>query len=153
MSKGIIFSKKDGSKLKIGIVTAEWNRAITGPLFDACNKALQDSGVKAEHIFAIDVPGSFELPLGAKYLIDTHGVDAVVCLGCLVKGETMHFEYIAEAVSHGIMNLGLDTGIPVVFGVLACLTEAQAIARSTGDNNHGYGWGKTAVEMALLKNI
>ena len=94
-------------------------------------------------------PGAFELPLGAQRLIKNKKVDAVVTLGCLYKGETLHFEYATEAPAHGLMRVGLDTGKPVVFGVLPCLNEKQAQARSSGDNNHGYGWGMTAVEMAL----
>lgn len=83
-------------------------------------------------------------------------VDAVICLGCLVKGSTMHFEYISEAVTQGIMNLQLTTGIPVIFGVLTCLNEDQALIRAGYDvgankgHNHGLDWGSTAVEMALL---
>jgi 6,7-dimethyl-8-ribityllumazine synthase len=78
-------------------------------------------------------------------------VDAVICAGVLIKGDTMHFEYICDAVSKGIMNVGINTNMPVVFGVLTCLTEEQVVARSSGDSNHGYDWGKTAVEMALLR--
>jgi 6,7-dimethyl-8-ribityllumazine synthase len=79
-------------------------------------------------------------------------VDAVITAGVLIKGDTMHFEYISDAVSKGIMNVGIQTNIPVVFGVLTCLTEEQVKQRSSDDNNHGYDWGKTAVEMALLRS-
>ena len=78
-------------------------------------------------------------------------MDAVICAGVLIKGDTMHFEYICDAVSKGIMNVGIQTNLPVVFGVLTCLDEEQVRKRSSGDNNHGYDWGKTAVEMALLR--
>ena len=101
----------------------------------------------------LEVPGSYELVFGAKHLIDSASVHAVVCLGTLIKGETMHFEYIADAVTQGIMRLNVESGVPVIFGVLTCLTEAQARARAIGDNNHGVAWGKTAVEMALLKKF
>mmetsp|Transcript_21336 Transcript_21336/g.32029 ORF Transcript_21336/g.32029 Transcript_21336/m.32029 type:complete len:120 (+) Transcript_21336:488-847(+) len=79
-------------------------------------------------------------------------VDAVICAGVLIKGDTMHFEYICDAVSKGLMNVGIQTNLPVVFGVLTCLDEEQVKKRSSGDNNHGYDWGKTAVEMALLRS-
>lgn len=151
MSKGVTFKNSDGSNLRIGIVKAMWNHELTDSLFDGCKKAILETGVKEENIVALDVPGSYEVVLGAKHLIDTARVDAVVCLGTLIKGETMHFEYIADAVTSGIMRLNLDTGVPVIFGVLTCLTEEQARVRAIGGNNHGVPWGKTAVEMALLK--
>ena len=98
----------------------------------------------------IRVPGSYELPFGAKRLLDTKRFEAVVVLGCLLKGETMHFEYIAEAVTQGIMRLNLDYGVPVIFGVLTCLAEAQAKERARSDgHNFGYIFGRSAVAMAL----
>lgn len=97
------------------------------------------------------MPGSFELPLAAKFLAMSGTVDAIICAGVLIKGDTMHFEYIADTVSKGIMNVGIQTNLPIVFGVLTCLNEEQVKKRSSGDNNHGYDWGKTAVEMALLR--
>jgi len=98
------------------------------------------------------VPGAYELPFAARLLALSGTVDAVICVGVLVKGDTSHFEYISEAVSQGIMNVGLQTNVPVIFGVLTCQTDEQVTKRSTGKNNHGIGWGKTAVEMALLRN-
>lgn len=151
MSKGISFEQKDGSGLRIGVAVARWNGAITRSLREGCERALLESGVRQEDIVVQEAPGSFELPLAAKRLMETDAPDAVVALGCLIKGDTMHFECIALAVSQGLMRIQLETGIPVIFGVLACLTEAQAIARSAGDNNHGYSWGKTAIEMAFYK--
>ncbi len=150
MSKGITFDTKNGSGLKIGIVVARWNSEITFALRDGCVQALTDAGVERGDIVIREVPGSYEVVYGAKLLIE-QGADAVVAIGCLIKGETMHFEYICEAVTQGIMRLNVEKSTPVIFGVLACLSEEQAIARSTGDNNHGYGWGQSAVEMALLK--
>eukprot|EP00611_Tribonema_gayanum_P021857 TRINITY_DN4297_c0_g4_i2.p3 TRINITY_DN4297_c0_g4~~TRINITY_DN4297_c0_g4_i2.p3 ORF type:complete len:150 (-),score=40.37 TRINITY_DN4297_c0_g4_i2:354-803(-) len=97
------------------------------------------------------VPGAYELPLAARFLALSQTVDSIVCLGCLIKGETMHFEYIADAVSSGLMQVGLSTTCPTVFGVLTTLDEAQAKSRSEGENNHGVGWGMTAVEMGLLR--
>lgn len=150
MSKNTIeFPKVNGKNLRIGIVVARWNFAITKGLLEGCVRALKETGVQYKNVQIIEVPGSFELPLAAQNLIKTKKVDAVVVLGCLIKGETMHFEYIAEATAQGLMRVNLDTGKPVVFGVLTCLTEKQAKARSVGENNHGYGWGMTAVEMVL----
>lgn len=151
MTKGIEFKVSDGNKLKIGIARSRWNSFITDPLVENCKKALLECGVSPENIFELSVPGAYETPLAAKKLIDNQKVDAVVCLGSLIKGETMHFEYIAEAVTNGIMKLNLETGIPVIFGILTCLNEDQAIERSSGKLNSGYEWGMTAVEMALIK--
>lgn len=150
MGKGIKFPRLDGAAIRIGIVKARWNAGVTDALDAGCRAALRECGVKEDNIFSLEVPGSFETVFGAKELIEKKRVDAVICLGVLIKGETMHFEYLCSAVSEGIMRLGLDTGVPVVFGILTCLTEAQARARAVGENNHGIGWGKTTVEMALL---
>jgi 6,7-dimethyl-8-ribityllumazine synthase len=150
MSKGITFPSVDGKEFTIGVVKAMWNSDITDPLYEGCLRALRDCHVPEDKIVTLEVPGSFELPYGALTLIEKRAVDAVVCLGVLIKGETMHFEYISEAVAHGIQNLSLDSGVPVIFGVLTCLNESQAVARSQGDNNHGYGWGMSAVTMAKI---
>ncbi len=148
--KGITFPDLDGSKLKIGIAVARWNKHITKELLAGCKQALLECNVSEENIMVLETPGTYELPYSAQQLIKKHNADAVVCLGTLIKGETMHFEYIAEAVTQGIMDINLAHDVPVIFGVLTCLTEEQAMSRATGDNNHGYGWGKSAVEMALL---
>lgn len=145
----IDFPKLNGKNIKIGVVVARWNTEITMGLTESCFHALKDSGVQKKNISIIEVPGSFELPVAAQQLFKKDKVDVVIALGCLIKGETMHFEYIADAVANGLMRVSLDTGKPVVFGVLTCLNEKQAKARSTGENNHGYGWGMTALEMAL----
>lgn len=152
MSKGVMFEKKDGSQLKIGIAVSRWNSEITFSLLGKCQEALSESGVKEKNIFVVEVPGAYELPFAVDHLIKTEKPDAIICFGCLIKGESMHFEYIAEAVTQGIMNLNLSRGVPVIFGVLTCMNEEQARARSGNNkNNHGYAWGQTAVEMGLLK--
>lgn len=148
--KGIIFSDLNGSSLKIGIAVARWNSHITSKLVGGCKSALKEFSVLDENIIIIETPGSYELPFVAQQLIKKDFVNAVVCLGTLIKGDTMHFEYIAQAVTQGIMDINLAHDIPVIFGILTCLSEDQALERATGDNNHGYGWGKSAVEMALV---
>lgn len=150
--KGITFGQLDGSNLHIGIVRAKWNDVVTGGLFEGCENALLESNVKKENIYVLRVPGSFEVVAGAKFLLETQKLDAIVCLGALIKGETMHFEFLGEAVAKGIMELNTRYSTPVIFGVLTCFTEDQAIVRSSGENNHGIGWGLTAVEMGLLRN-
>jgi len=152
MSKALSVKQMDGSGLKIGIVVSRWNEEVTSVLQKRCEQALRDSGVKKSNIFIVHAPGSFELPLAAKKMIGAKKVDAVVCLGCLIKGETMHFEYIAMAVSQGIMNVGLETGVPAIFGVLACLDVKQAKERAfEKGRDFGYEWGLSAVEAGLLK--
>jgi 6,7-dimethyl-8-ribityllumazine synthase len=141
----------DGSQMRIGIIRARWNNEHVTDLVDGCKRALKESKVDDDNIFETSVPGSFELPMAARFLALSGTVDAIVTIGVLIKGETMHFEYIADSVAKGIMNIGIQTTTPVIFGVLTCLNEAQVKARSRGDNNHGYDWGKTAVEMALLR--
>lgn len=152
MKEDTTFASLDGSGLTIGIAVSRWNGTVTDALLHACKKGLLESGVSESAIHVLSVPGSYEVVYGAKRLIEDATVDAVIAIGCLIKGETLHFEYIAEAVSHGIMQLSLEKNIPIIFGILACLTEAQAMERSTGSKNHGALWGKTAIEMALLRH-
>ena len=142
--------KLNGEGLCIGICSTKWNKEIVGALVEGCSMELKAQGVS--EIVSIQVPGSYELPFGAKRLIEASNVDAVVCIGCLIKGDTMHFEYIAEAVTQGIMQLNLETGVPVLFGVLTCLTEEQARKRAGfGGHNHGIEWAQSVIEMASLK--
>ncbi len=117
---------------------------------DDAVQALHVCGVTKRNITIMEVPGSYELVYGAKVLVQSK-CDAVVALGVLVKGDTMHFEYIAEAVANGLMRLNIDSGTPVLFGVLTCLTQKQAEERSVGKKNHGYNWGLSAVHMARIK--
>ena len=148
----VAFSDLDGTDIRVGIIRTRWNDEHVTNLVDGAKKALKECKVDEDNIFETSVPGSFELPLAAKLLAMSGTVDAIITAGVLIKGDTMHFEYICDAVSKGIMNVGINTNTPVVFGVLTCLTEEQVVARSSEGNNHGYDWGKTAVEMALLKN-
>mmetsp|Transcript_17368 Transcript_17368/g.21370 ORF Transcript_17368/g.21370 Transcript_17368/m.21370 type:complete len:162 (-) Transcript_17368:1586-2071(-) len=153
--KGLSASKTEvsGQGLTIGIVNTRWNDKIINALKEGCKSELQRLHVK--EIVELEVPGAYELPFAASQLIKKRSVDAVVCIGCLIKGETMHFEYICEAVSQGIMRLGIDSGIPVIFGVLTCMNDEQALARAGliegRSHNHGIEWGTTAVEMAQLR--
>lgn len=148
--KGIDFPQLDGSGLRVGLVVARWNSELTYSLRDAAVRALKDCGMVDDSILIQEVPGSYELVYATKMMIEKGNVDAVICIGVLIKGETMHFEYISDAVGRGIMELNLSGSVPVVYGVLNCITEQQARARSTSGNNHGYWWGKTAIEMAKL---
>lgn len=143
----------DGSKMRIGIIRTRWNDEHVQNLVSGIKTALKECNVDDANVFETSVPGSFELPMASRFLALSGTVDAIVATGVLIKGDTMHFEFIADAVAKGLMNVGLQTSTPVVFGVLTCNTEQQVKDRSSGTskNNHGYDWGKTAVEMALLR--
>ncbi|KAL3423989.1 6,7-dimethyl-8-ribityllumazine synthase [Phlyctema vagabunda] len=172
--------KHDGSDLRIGIVHARWNTTIIEPLVTGTKTTLLASGVKESNITVQSVPGAWELfsasqiqstttsSLGAGDLLSasttdltslpasssTAPFDAIIAIGVLIKGETMHFEYIAESVSQGLMRVQLDTGVPLIFGLLTVLNEDQALARAgvtSGSHNHGEDWGAAAVELGVKR--
>lgn len=116
--------------IKIGIVVSEWHPEITEALYRGAEKVLLENRIKKENIIRKNVPGSFELPLGAQLLTDK--TKAVICLGCVIKGETDHYDFICDAVANGIMNVGLKANLPVSFGVLTTATLEQAQARAGG---------------------
>jgi 6,7-dimethyl-8-ribityllumazine synthase len=130
---------------------SRFNEEITTGLLAGARRALADGAVRDEDVTIVHVPGAFELPVTALRLAETGRYDAVICVGCLIKGETMHFEYIASAASHGIMQASVASGVPVAFGLLTALTDEQAIERS-GNNTENKGWeaGHAAIEMATL---
>ena len=141
----------DGSGCRFAIVTARFNPEITEGLLRGARAALTRAGVADGDITVVRVPGAFELPVAAKKLAESRRYDAVIALGCLIKGETMHFEYIASAASHGIMQVATTTGVPVAFGLLTALTDAQAAERAGDDDaNKGREAALAAVEMATL---
>ena len=135
-----------------GIVVAEWNAAITHALYEGCFDTLIKHGAKAENIHTIQVPGSFELPTGARLMAVKYKLDAVICLGCVIKGETKHDEYISNAVAMGLINLSLDSGQPFIFGVLTPNNEEQARDRAGGKHgNKGVEAAVSAIRMAALR--
>ncbi|MFC1952465.1 6,7-dimethyl-8-ribityllumazine synthase [Chloroflexota bacterium] len=144
-----------GKGLKFGLVVSRFNEFITKKLLDGAQDALLRHGVGHEDIEVAWVPGSFEIPLIALKLAQTKRYDAVICLSAVVRGGTPHFEYIAAEVSKGIAKIGLDTGLPVVYGVITTDTLEQAIERAgTKMGNKGFDAAVTAIEMAnLLKSI
>jgi len=142
----------DASEMQFGIVVAEWNAEITHALYEGCYDTLLKHGVKAENIQTMQVPGAFELPAGARILSGKHKLDAVICLGCVIKGETNHNEYINNAVANGLMNLSISTGRPYIFGVLTPNDQQQALDRAGGvHGNKGVEAAVTAIRMAALK--
>lgn len=145
----------DGKGLKFGLVVARFNEFITGKLLDGAQDALLRHGVTKEDIAVAWVPGSFEIPLAAKKLALSERYNAVICLGAVIRGATPHYEYIAAEVTKGIASIGLETGLPVIFGVITADTLEQAIERAgTKMGNKGYNAAVSAIEMVnLLKNI
>jgi 6,7-dimethyl-8-ribityllumazine synthase len=140
---------------RFAIVVSRFNEEITRGLLAGAREALTAGGVPDDAVAVFEVPGAFEIPLAAKRAAESGEFAAVICLGCLIKGDTMHFEYIADAASHGIMRVALDTGIPVAFGVLTTLTDAQAEERAApGPGNKGREAAAAALAMArLLRQI
>ena len=144
-----------GKGLKFGVVISRFNEFITKKLLEGAQDALLRHGVNKDDIEIAWVPGSFEIPLVAKKLAQTKRLDAVICLGAVIRGATPHFEYVAAEVTKGIAKVGLDTGLPVIYGVLTTDTLEQAIERAgTKEGNEGFKAAVKAIEMAdLLKRI
>lgn len=141
----------DGSGARISIVVSEWNETITESLYAACYQTLIDSGCNKENIIRKNVPGSFELVLGAKWAIENERPDAVICLGCVIQGETRHFDFICDAVANGIMKLNIDFSLPVIFGVLTPQNMEQALDRAGGKHgNKGLEAAVTALKMIKI---
>jgi len=137
---------------RIGITVSQWHTDITEPLLQGALAVLKKGGIKDKDIIIIQSPGSFELPLTAQWLINQSDADAVLCLGCIIKGETPHFDYISNAVANGVMNVGLAHNIPVIFGVLTTNTVQQAKERSGGKHgNKGSEAATAALELLEIK--
>jgi 6,7-dimethyl-8-ribityllumazine synthase len=134
---------------RFGIVVAEWNAKITGALYGGAYQSLIDNGVIEDNIFTYAVPGSFELTSGADILLNNKHLDAVICLGCVIQGETRHFDFICNAVANGLSNVAVKYSKPVIFGVLTTDNEQQAFDRAGGKHgNKGVEAAVTAIKMA-----
>jgi len=141
----------EAGNIKIGIVVADWNRDITHALLDGALKTLKKLGLKEQNLIISHVPGTFELTFGARLIAESTESDAVICLGCVIRGETPHFTYICQGVTQGITQLNLDYDIPFIFGVLTTETHQQAVDRSGGKyGNKGDEAAVTAIKMAAL---
>lgn len=145
----------DGKDCSIGIIVSKFNEPVTSRLLAGAEETLKQLGTAAGQIQLVRVPGAFELPLAAKALAQSHEFDAVICLGAVIRGETAHFDYISEVTSRGIGNVALETGIPVIFGVLTTNTVEQAMERSgASERNKGADAARTAIEMvSLMKQL
>ena len=141
----------DASTFRFAVVVSRFNADVTASLRDAAVKALGEAGAAIADIEVFDVPGAYEIPQTARAAAETGRFDAIVCLGCVIRGETPHFDYISSAVAHGIMSAAGDTGVPMAFGVLTTDTLQQAAARSGhGPDNKGCEAAHAAIEMAAL---
>lgn len=148
LTSGKIKSNTNFSKLKVAIVVAEWNEEITEALYEGARQSLVVHGLKKQNIIRKNVPGTFELTLGALWMAEKKDVHAVITLGCVIQGDTPHFDYICQAVSYGITEVNIKTKKPVVFGVLTTLTKKQALERAGGKlGNKGEEAALTALKM------
>jgi 6,7-dimethyl-8-ribityllumazine synthase len=142
----------DASEMRFAIVVADWNSEITFALLEGAENTLRKHGAEAKNIIVKHVPGSFELTLGAQYVAENEDVDAIICLGCVIQGETPHFNYICQGVAMGITQLNIDYNIPFIFGVLTTDNLQQAKDRSGGRlGNKGDEAAITAIKMAALQ--
>jgi 6,7-dimethyl-8-ribityllumazine synthase len=150
---GQIFQGKlIGDNQKIGVIVTRFNEFITNKLLSGCLDTLTRHGVDSENIDIAWVPGAFEVPLVAQKMVEK-GYDAVICLGAVIRGATPHFEYVSAEVTKGIAQVGLNTGVPVIYGVITSDTIEQAIERAgTKSGNKGADAAVTAIEMINLLN-
>ncbi len=141
----------DGTGLKIGVVVARFNDFITGRLLEGCRDALVRNGVSDDDIEVAYVPGCFEIPIVAQKMAASGSYDAVVTIGAVIRGSTSHFDYVAGQVSRGVATAAMETGVPVIFGVVTTETIEQAIERAGARlTNRGFEAGLSAIETALV---
>ena len=139
------------SGYRFALIVSRFNQSITESLRNGARAALTEAGVPSTHVEEMDVPGAFELPQAARYAAGTGRFDAVITLGCVIRGATPHFEYISSAVAQGIMDAGGQTGVPIAFGVLTTDSQAQAEERAgPGRDNKGWEAAAAGIEMAIL---
>lgn len=147
-----IKSIPNASKMVFGIVVSEWNEDITSDLLNGAYTTLVDNGVKKDDIIVKSVPGAFELPLGAQTMFEKTNVDAVICLGSVIQGETKHFDFVCEGAALGVKDVALRYNKPVIFGVLTDNNKQQAIDRSGGKHgNKGDEAAITAIKMVAFQ--
>jgi 6,7-dimethyl-8-ribityllumazine synthase len=142
----------DAREMRFGVVVSDWNSEVTRSLLTGTISTLKKHGATDKNIVVRHVPGSFELTLGAQFLAEYDDLDAVICLGCVIQGETPHFTYICQGVTQGITTLNLEYNIPFIFGVLTTLNQQQALERAGGKlGNKGDEAAITAIKMAALQ--
>jgi 6,7-dimethyl-8-ribityllumazine synthase len=145
-------SVPDAGEMRFGIVVSDWNKEVTWSLLEGAVNTLKKHGATEKNIVVKHVPGSFELTLGAQFLAEYDDLDAVICLGCVIQGETPHFTYICQGVTQGITQLNLEYNLPFIFGVLTTNNQQQAADRAGGKlGNKGDEAAITAIKMAALQ--
>ena len=142
---------KNASGLRVALIVSAYHDFVTGPLRDGAISALKQAGASEDAVVVIPVPGAFEIPFVARLAAESGDFDAIVCLGCVIRGETPHFDYIASAVAHGITTASQATGVPMSFGVLTTNSRDQALAR-VGPGNANKGW-EAAMAAVQLANV
>lgn len=145
----------DARGLRLAVITARFNAHVTSRLYEGCRDELIARGLHPDTLMSVEVPGCFELPLVAKELAASGGFDAIICIGAIIRGDTPHFDFVSSETASGIQRAALDSGVPVIFGVLTTDNEEQALARVGGSAGHkGREAALTAVEMAhTMQNI
>jgi 6,7-dimethyl-8-ribityllumazine synthase len=151
----ILEGTRAAQDFRFGIVVSKFNELITTRLLDSAVETFRKCGALDQRIRIVRVPGAFEIPLVARQMAETHEFDAILCLGSIIRGETAHFDFICSETSHGIARAALDTGVPVIFGVLTTETVDQALERAGSPQlNRGVHAAQAAIEMAsLMKKI
>ena len=150
----VAFQFRTTRKVTIGILVSEWNASITSALLEGAKSTLLAQGIDASQIKIYHVPGSFELSSAASMLFEANdAIDAIICLGCVIQGETRHFEFISQAVANGITQVAVDYNSPVIFGILTCDTMEQAEARAGGKHgNKGVEAAVSCLKMLMLQD-
>lgn len=150
----VVEGSLDGAGLRICVVVSRWNEFVTRKLLEGAERMLRERGVGDEDVTVAWVPGAFEIPTAAKWAAGSGRFDAVICLGAVIRGETAHFEYVAGGAAEGIREAAMETGVPVIFGVLTTDTVEQALSRAGGKDGHkGEEAAQAAVEMANLRGL
>jgi len=153
LSEYVLSSVPDGKDMKFGIVVSEWNYDVTGALMRGAVETLKKHGVNEEDILVKHVPGSFELTLGGQFFAEYTDVDSIILLGCVIQGETRHFDFICQGVTKGATDLNIKYNLPVIFGVLTTENQQQALDRAGGKlGNKGDEAAVTALKMVALQN-
>ncbi|HEY3388033.1 MAG TPA: 6,7-dimethyl-8-ribityllumazine synthase [Prolixibacteraceae bacterium] len=153
LSEYVLSSVPDGKDMKFGIVVSEWNYDVTGALMRGAVETLKKHGVADEDILVKHVPGSFELTLGGQFFAEYTDVDAIILLGCVIQGETRHFDFICQGVTKGTTDLNIKYNLPVIFGLLTTENQQQALDRAGGKlGNKGDEAAVTALKMVALQN-
>lgn len=138
---------------RIAVIAARFNAHITDVLYQGCLDRLTELGIGAARVVLHRVPGAFELPVAAKMLADRGDISAIICIGCIIRGDTPHFDFVAAEAARGIQQVAISTGIPVIFGVLTVNTEQQALDRAGGSHSHaGRNAAEAALEMIALRS-